>query len=121
MKALLYIFIGGGLGALVRYGISILAPLQAHRFPWATLIANVLAALVVGWAMQASPKTSDPQKYLFLVTGFCGGLSTFSTFSLETIQLLQRGDLWSAGWNIGLNVLLSLLAVAWLAQRGASL
>jgi fluoride exporter len=114
---IIWVFIGGGLGALLRYFIGLLLPLKVGSFPWATLAANVLAACLVGLVISTTSKLNDPQKYLFLITGFCGGLSTFSTFSLETLQLFQRGDYWLAAMNVTISVLLSLTAIAMLAQR----
>jgi fluoride exporter len=114
---LIWVFIGGGLGALLRYFIGLLLPLKVGSFPWATLAANVLAACLVGIIISTTSKLNDPQKYLFLITGFCGGLSTFSTFSLETLQLFQRGETLLGLFNILLNILLSFWAVWLLAQQ----
>jgi CrcB protein len=117
MKSVWMVFLGGGLGAVIRYGISSIQPLHGLRFPWPTLMANVLAALILGWALQLDLKHTDPNKYLLLATGFCGGLSTFSTFSMESIQLFQRGETFLGLLNIVLNILLSFWAVWLLAQQ----
>lgn len=118
MNTFLLVFLGGGIGAVLRYGISCLAPLKSAQFPWSTLVSNVLAALIAG-ALVYSFKSLDPKKHLLLVTGFCGGLSTFSTFSVENIQLFQRGDWTWATCNIVLNTLLSLFAVWLFAQHSS--
>jgi fluoride exporter len=117
MKTVWMVFIGGGLGAALRYGIICIQPLQGLRFPWPTLLANVLAALLLGWVLQLDLKHTDPGKYILLATGFCGGLSTFSTFSMESIQLFQRGETLLGLLNIVLNILLSFWAVWLLAQQ----
>lgn len=119
MKTVLWVFLGGGAGAALRYGISCIAPLKAAQFPWTTLVANVLAALIAGFLLYGF-KSIDPKKHLLLITGFCGGLSTFSTFSVETLQLIQRGDWTWAVINIGLNTLLSLFAVGLFAYTASA-
>jgi CrcB protein len=88
---LISIFIGGGLGSLARYGLSLLFPYR-EGFPLATFCANIAASfilgLVLGWISKIDAGSSNQLK-LFLVTGFCGGFSTFSTFSAETLQLIK--------------------------------
>jgi fluoride exporter len=87
MKELLLVFVGGGLGSVGRYGLSVLLRPYALRFPWATLVANVLACWVLGMvlAQVSAGRWSEAQR-LLLATGFCGGLSTFSTFAAESTQ-----------------------------------
>lgn len=103
----LWVFIGGGFGSMLRYGVSLMSP-KWFSEKWAPVIAtfgsNILACillmLVVRWQAQGLLSKST---YLLLATGICGGFSTFSTFSLETFTLWSRGDyLWSI-----LNVLIS--------------
>jgi CrcB protein len=97
----LLVFIGGGLGSVCRFGLSLLLMPFAWRFPWATLLSNALACLVLGIIVglqlhQAIPDT----RRLLVATGFCGGFSTFSTFSAETIQLYQSGQTLLAAGNL---------------------
>ncbi len=105
------VFLGGGFGSLVRYGISLTISNLAFKFPLATLISNVVACFLIG-ALTASVtkgNLTDAQR-LLLATGFCGGFSTFSTFSNETLQLAQNGQLFTAFCNILLSLTLCLAA-----------
>lgn len=99
------VFIGGGLGSMLRFSIGMLLP--AQRFPWATLAANVFACIILGMlsAWYGQGRLSNQQR-LLLATGMCGGFSTFSTFSNETWGLWQNGNIWWAFANIALNLVL---------------
>ncbi len=120
---LILVFFGGGTGSLVRYLTGRLVPTAwlGSSFPAPILVVNVLASLVlggvVGWTL--ARQVGDEARLLIGV-GFCGGLSTFSSFSQDTVVLLQAGRTGAALFNIGLNVSLCLLASAaglWLGQR----
>jgi fluoride exporter len=94
MKNIILIFIGGGLGSIVRFGIGKrISSLHNTHFPYGTLIANILACFVVGFVIGLADHKQiiSPQAKLFWAVGFCGGFSTFSTFSAETISLIQNG------------------------------
>lgn len=91
----LYVFLGGGLGSLARYGVARLLPtpdLTSGEMPWATLIANFLACITLGVLLGAVTKeaVAKPMQ-LLLMTGFCGGFSTFSTFAAEAWLLGEEG------------------------------
>lgn len=94
MKSFFYVFIGGGLGSLFRFAISKLLPVSKYDYPWSTFFANLLGCfligLLLGWAIKNNGQRSE--LYIFLVVGFCGGLTTFSTFSLEGLNFLRSGD-----------------------------
>ncbi|MEM7658624.1 MAG: fluoride efflux transporter CrcB [Bacteroidota bacterium] len=108
---LLAVFIGGGLGSLCRYGIAKWIGPTSGGFPTATLVANVLSCLVLGatW-LYVSKHTQLPEPWrLFIMVGFCGGFSTFSTFSLETFQLMQDGQWVGALLYVGASVFACLL------------
>jgi CrcB protein len=113
VKALLGVFIGGGLGSLARYGLSkLLNPWLAH-FPLGTFSANVIACLLVGLIGGALSSRPGQHEWLrlTLVTGFCGGFSTFSTFSMESIDLLQGDRLVAGILYVGVSLLACLLGI----------
>lgn len=90
MTAVLAVGLGGALGAIGRYGISLL-PLKG-AFPWLTLLTNLLGALGIGLvAGLAAGGRLPPTWTLFWKTGVCGGFTTFSTFSLESLRLFDSG------------------------------
>lgn len=105
LMAYLLVFAGGGAGSMLRYTMWLLfRPWQA-KFPWATLSANGLACLAVGAFLgwQRHALLSD-QNHLLLVTGFCGGFSTYSMFTVETWGLWQSGHSLAALLNVLLNL-----------------
>ncbi len=105
---------GGFLGAISRYIISIYTSKQfLFKIPLGTLIVNVLGGFLIGLIMELTIKNNfiSPQLKLFLTTGIMGGLTTFSTFSYETIVLMKEGNILLAILNILLNLILSLLGV----------
>jgi len=108
----LLVFLGGGLGSICRYAIGLwMLPWQG-RFPWATLAANGLACLVLGALLGWHLSGSLPERQkLLLATGFCGGFSTFSTFTAETWQLFQNGQPASALLNTVVNLAMCLLCL----------
>lgn len=110
----IYVFIGGGLGSVARYGVSMAVSRWAGTLPIATFLANVGASVVIGILVGGSLRgwVSDEQRLLW-ATGFCGGFSTFSTFSNETLALYQQGQVGLALGNVILSVVSCLIAVAW--------
>ena len=90
----LFVAIGGALGSVLRYFLSLVIP-KVAGFPWPTFVANVLGCLCIGIFSGLFLKcgTLSPNLKLFLVTGFCGGFTTFSTFASENLALLQSGKI----------------------------
>jgi CrcB protein len=119
LQTILLIFLGGGLGSLARFGISMgVKQFPATTFPIATLLTNVLSCLVIGIALFFfASKLQDKNLYLFIVIGFCGGFSTFSTFSLETLELFRRGHVMIGAANVVVSVTLCILILAFLTKR----
>lgn len=95
MKELIYIFIGGGLGSLVRFLLGKwVNTFHNSNFPFGTLTINIIACFVMGFIIGLADHKQllSPAIRLFWVVGFCGGFSTFSAFSSETFTLIQQGQ-----------------------------
>jgi CrcB protein len=96
--------LGGALGALGRYVISLL-PVRTE-FPVLTLLTNIIGAMIIGFVVGIveSKNGLTPNETLFWKTGVCGGFTTFSTFSLEAVGLIERQQYWQGGLYIALSV-----------------
>ena len=108
------VFLGGGLGAAARHGVNRLAlAWLGPAFPWGTLAVNVAGSLAMGLliGLFAALETGQSTR-LFLTTGFLGGFTTFSAFSLDALALYQRGEPALAAAYVAASVLLSLAAIA---------
>jgi fluoride exporter len=116
MAAYFWIAIGSALGGMARFGCSGLAArLISETFPWGTLIVNVLGSFIIGFF--ATLTGPDGRVYVgslarqFVLIGFCGGYTTFSSFSIQTLNLMEDGEWLRAAANIGGSVALCLFAV----------
>ena len=94
MKSLLLVFLGGGVGSVLRYIIGKLLNSHESGIPYGTFAANILGSLLIGIILGLATKndTLNSNQTLLLATGFCGGFTTFSTFAYENHILLKSGD-----------------------------
>ena len=123
MQTYFLIAIGGALGSVARYWCSgVAAALLGETFPWGTLIVNVVGSLIIGFfATITGPDGrifAGTEVRQFVMIGLCGGYTTFSSFSIQTLNLINDGEWLSAALNIGGSVFLCLLAV-WLGHIAA--
>ncbi len=114
MKQMALVFLGGGLGSLVRYTISKALNGQFQHFFLGTFAVNILGCFLIGLILGISAKGNylSENQVLFLATGFCGGFTTFSTFAYEKHALLTSGALWHFWFYMGLSVITGIVAVA---------
>jgi CrcB protein len=126
LKAIAAISLGAAIGALLRWTLGLKLNSLMPSIPPGTLAANVIGGYVVGVAVAFFADAPDipPEWRLLVITGFCGGLTTFSTFSAEVVALLQQGQLVRMAAAIAVHVVGSLLATIagiatwqWLATR----
>lgn len=106
IKDFLYVGAGGALGSICRYSLTLLAASLPQGGLCATIAANVIVSFLIGMAM-----VSARGCYLFCAVGFCGGFTTFSTFSSQSLKLLQSGDYAMAIGYMAASVLLSVASV----------
>ena len=113
MQQLIAIAIGGALGALGRYWMSGLLNNAEYRIPYGTLTCNALGSFLMGvcFVLILEKSKLSPEMRPLLMVGFMGAFTTFSTFSMETIAMLQEGHVMSAAIYILLSVLLCLVAL----------
>lgn len=111
IKPILAIAFGAGCGAVLRWGLGLKLNALFPAIPLGTLAANLLGGYIVGLAVAyfAQMPELSPEWRLLIITGFCGGLTTFSTFSVEIVTLLQQGRMLVAMSAIGIHVMGSLL------------
>ncbi len=107
------VFVGGGLGSLTRYAVNLLWPGSLTTFPFATLVSNSASCFILGLLLSYmfAKEQSNSSLILFLATGFCGGFSTFSTFTYETFQLLNSGNYKIAFANVLLSLIVCYVSI----------
>jgi CrcB protein len=120
----LWVMLGSALGGGARYWLSgVIANRIGETFPWGTILVNVSGSLVIGFfATLTGPDGRllvGTEARQFVMIGLCGGYTTFSSFSLQTLNLVRDGEWGAVGANIGLSVALCLLAV-WLGHMAAA-
>jgi CrcB protein len=112
----LYVMIGGAIGTFARYAISVAAIPYSRDLPWGTIGINILGSFIIGFfgtltLAQGRFPVSENMRLLVMI-GICGGFTTFSSFSLQTLDLLRSGAVVRAGLNIVASVVLCVAAVA---------
>jgi fluoride exporter len=116
MGLYIWVALGGAIGTSGRYWLSgVAARTFGETFPWGTLIINITGSFVIGFLFTLTGP--DGRLYVgsnirqFVLVGICGGYTTFSSFSLQTLNLMNDGEWFKAGANVGLSVMLCLIAV----------
>lgn len=120
MNNLLLVFLGGGIGSIVRYGIGFLVQLNLKTtFPLATLCSNIISCLVLAITVTILNQKLmvNPNIRMLILIGFCGGLSTFSTFSYETVELIRSGNTGIAVANILFSVSICIALIYFLVKQ----
>ena len=113
MKHALLVFLGGGLGSALRYGFGKIFQTVPGAFPMSTFTVNILGCFLIGIFMGYGLKTEtlSENQSILLITGFCGGFTTFSAFAAENQLFLKSGDYLQFGLYTGASILLGLLAL----------
>ena len=115
--AYLWVALGSALGGMARYGVGLAAArLWGLAFPWGTILINVAGSFVISFfgtlTLPSGPLPPNAALRIFVMVGICGGFTTFSSFSLQTLELARDGAWGAAFLNVALSVVLCLLAVA---------
>lgn len=112
----LWVIAGGALGTFLRYAVSLLALPISRDLPWGTIIINIVGSFVIGLfgtlTLASGRFPASENLRLFVMVGICGGFTTFSAFSLQTLDLLRSGATTRAAINIVVSVSLCVAAVA---------
>lgn len=108
-----FVALGGAIGAVARHGVNVsVTHLFGHGFPWATLIVNILGSFLMGVAIVKFSQMQISQDLrIMMITGFLGAFTTFSTFSLDTLTLWERGEMLHAFLYVTASVVVSITAL----------
>lgn len=111
------VFLGGGIGSVARYSLSLLFQRwDLTFFPFATLLANAISTALLGLVVWKYAPSLSQNAILFLTIGFCGGFSTFSTFSLETFNLIKSNQWALAAGNMVISIAATIFILAILSK-----
>ncbi len=121
----LVVALGSAFGGVSRYGVGLLADqLWGSAFPWGTLLINIVGSFIIAFfgtvTLATGPMPANSDIRAFVMVGFCGGFTTFSSFSLQTLELLQDGEILAAGAYMLASVVLCVAGAFlgfWLASR----
>ena len=114
IKSILLVALGGALGSVCRY---LTARMIVASFPWGTLTVNVIGSLLIGLLIGLTTKgIVSPEMKLLLVTGFCGGFTTFSTFANESFAMMKAGDMMTTALYVAASVIAGIVAV-WIGMN----
>ena len=114
LRNILLVAIGGAIGSVCRY---LLSGINVASWPWGTFAVNILGSLFIGLFVELVSKgIVSPEIKLLLVTGFCGGFTTFSTFANESFSMMKAGDALQMALYLGASVVIGILAV-WLGMN----
>lgn len=114
MSHILLVALGGGLGASARYLTNLAAlRIAGPSFPWGTITVNIVGSFLMGVLIAALARRTGTSMEMrsFLATGFLGGFTTFSAFSLDFAVMWERGNQWHGALYLGASVLLSIMAL----------
>ena len=94
LKEIIAVFVGGGIGSILRFLISRMSIINNSNFPFPTFISNILGCILLGFFLSYFIKNNSSEStfFIFLTVGVCGGFTTFSSFSNESLQLIQNGE-----------------------------
>lgn len=114
IRSLIIVGIGGFIGSIARYWLSTFVSnyLSSTSFPYGTFVVNITGCFFIGviYALFERGNILTPEWRIFLATGFCGGFTTFSTFSYESIRLMQGGEFFNLSLNVAASVILGFAA-----------
>jgi CrcB protein len=110
--AVALVALGGALGSVARFVLTTLLSPISRQFPSSTILINVVGSFVIAYVAGRTTQHTNENVRLFVMVGLCGGFTTFSSFSLQTFELIQRGAAFGAIVNVVLSVTICLLAVA---------
>ncbi|MGB7977159.1 MAG: fluoride efflux transporter CrcB [Roseiarcus sp.] len=116
LASCLIVMLGGAIGTFLRYFVSVLALPISRELPWGTIVINITGSFIIGLfgtlTLASGRFPVSENLRLFVMVGFCGGYTTFSAFSLQTLELMRSGAMTRAALNIALSIVLCLSAVA---------